>query len=378
MSDAVLVTPFDNYSYNVRIKYLEKYLVEIGYNVTVISSDFNHRTKKQYVNNRQGLELIAVPRYKRNFSISRMWSHICFAKRSLERVNTLKPDILYVSGPPNTLFKIFSNYSKNNKCRVIFELGDMWPETMPIPSKLKKLLYIPLLIWKKIRDNHIYKCDFVIFECDFFENLLKQRTNKLKGKTIYMCKESILKPTVNCINNDCIEIVYTGSINNIIDIDLIVEIIKSISSIKDTIFHIIGDGEQKDQLLKQLNGSNAKIIYHGIIYDEKNKQEIYNKCSFALNIMKQSVCVGLTMKSIDYLAGGVPLINNIKYDTMKLIDKSKCGYNIDQQNIKDIIYQLTSLSSDEIIKMKKIHMNYIKTNLAYNVLIILWMKFLIK
>ena len=54
--------------------------------------------------------------------------------------------------------------------------------------------------------------------------------------------------------------------------------------------------------------------------------------------MKQSVVVGLTMKSIDYFEGGLPIINNIHGDTWEIVLREKIGYNIDKEkNCKDII-----------------------------------------
>ncbi len=45
-------------------------------------------------------------------------------------------------------------------------------------------------------------------------------------------------------------------------------------------------------------------------------------------MMKDEVSVGLTIKSIDYLSYGLPLINNIKGDTTKLVQDEKIGQNI--------------------------------------------------
>ena len=58
------------------------------------------------------------------------------------------------------------------------------------------------------------------------------------------------------------------------------------------------------------------------------KINILAPCDYALNIMKDNVSVGLTIKSIDYLSYGLPLINNIKGDTWKLINDEKIGLNI--------------------------------------------------
>jgi hypothetical protein len=43
--------------------------------------------------------------------------------------------------------------------------------------------------------------------------------------------------------------------------------------------------------------------------------------------MKPGVCVGLTMKSIEYLSHSLPLINNIRGDTAQLVRDLKIGVN---------------------------------------------------
>lgn len=355
MKKAVIVTPFDNYSYNVRIKFVEDYLQKIGYNVKILSSDFDHRNKEKYQNNRKGLELLKVPEYRRNLSLSRIQSHRIFARKSVKRALQLQPDLLYVSGPPNFLFKYFAtNKSSFKGTKLIFELGDMWPETMPINGKKKTLFKFPMKIWASLRDKYIAKADFTIFECDLFKELVNTNIKEIKGGTIYLCKDgTTMELPKEQISNECIELVYVGSINNIIDVDLIVEISKKIAVKKKTIVHIIGDGEQRQDLISELSGKNIEVNYHGIVYDEVEKSKIYSRCSFAFNIMKETVCVGLTMKSIDYFEAGLPLINNISGDTHDLVVNNRCGYNVDRKNLDTVVEKICAVSMDEVRNMKK-------------------------
>ncbi|EMF0081377.1 glycosyltransferase [Enterococcus hirae] len=355
MKKAVIVTPFDNYSYNVRIKFVEEYLQKIGYNVKILSSDFDHRNKEKYQNNRKGLELLKVPEYRRNLSLSRIQSHRIFARKSVKRALQLQPDLLYVSGPPNFLFKYFAtNKSSFKGTKLIFELGDMWPETMPINGKKKTLFKFPMKIWASLRDKYIAKADFTIFECDLFKELVNTNIKEIKGGTIYLCKDgTTMELPKEQISNECIELVYIGSINNIIDVDLIVEISKKIAVKKKTIVHIIGDGEQRQDLISELSGKNIEVNYHGIVYDEVEKSKIYSRCSFAFNIMKETVCVGLTMKSIDYFEAGLPLINNISGDTHDLVVNNRCGYNVDRKNLDTVVEKICAVSMDEVRNMKK-------------------------
>ena len=79
--------------------------------------------------------------------------------------------------------------------------------------------------------------------------------------------------------------------------------------------------------------SGAKVIDHGKIYNQEEKKGIFDSCHYGLNIMKPSVCVGLTMKSIDYFEFGLPIINNIKGDTWEAIEKYDCGVNLGKKKL---------------------------------------------
>jgi len=70
------------------------------------------------------------------------------------------------------------------------------------------------------------------------------------------------------------------------------------------------------------------VIYHGICYDREKKQEIFDGCHFGLNIMKPSVCVGLSMKSLDYFEYGLPMLHSIPGDTWQIIEKEQTGLNV--------------------------------------------------
>ena len=96
---------------------------------------------------------------------------------------------------------------------------------------------------------------------------------------------------------------------------------------------------------------NVKIIDHGIVYDETEKAEIYSQCHMALNLMKTNVFVGLTMKSIEYFAAGLPVINNIPEDTKNIVEKNGCGFNY-TGDMDDVIAWLETLNDRKIDDMK--------------------------
>ena len=94
--------------------------------------------------------------------------------------------------------------------------------------------------------------------------------------------------------------------------------------------------------------AGAEVIFHGAIYDEAKKLEIMNRCHFGLNIMKSSVCVGLTMKSVDYFRFGLPIINNIPGDTKQLVLEQEIGTQLDA----DCTEKLLSLTNSDVLLLR--------------------------
>jgi len=93
-------------------------------------------------------------------------------------------------------------------------------------------------------------------------------------------------------------------------------------------------------LIEEVKGSGAIVEDYGKVYDPKEKQQIFDKCHFGLNIMKDTVCVDLTLKSIDYFQHGLPILNNIQADTTKIVDKYNVGFNITDENISKLPIRL--------------------------------------
>ena len=71
-------------------------------------------------------------------------------------------------------------------------------------------------------------------------------------------------------------------------------------------------------------------------------------CHFGLNIMKSSVCVGLTMKSVDYFRHGLPIINTIPGDTAELIRTRGIGVQLTE----DCHSQIAALSTQDLLDMR--------------------------
>ena len=218
----------------------------------------------------------------------------------------------------------------------MYDVIDMWPESFPVAFLRKTPLFA---IWKKPRTEGFNLADYIVAECDYYlseikpENLGSAKVLKLFKGITNEHRNEVLKSLDNYssgINKGTITLCYLGSINNIIDLDSIKTVVSALLSDQYRIvFHIIGDGSSRDQFVEMLTALGCEVEYHGKVFDEKVKRQILGKCDFGINMMRRNIKVGLTLKSIDYLNNGLPIINNIPGDTWSFVDNNGVGINFD-------------------------------------------------
>ncbi len=352
MKKAVFISCTNHYT--ERAMFFEKHFISKGYESVYITSDFNHSTKSHYSLDQPRTIQIPTKPYKSNLSLARIYSHIKFAKDTAKKVGEIKPDLIYVEIPPNSLSRQLAKYKKKNKnVQLVFDIFDMWPETFP-NSKLKSLLKLPFGIWGWFRNSGLNSADVVLCECKLFSEKINRYLKNKKSEVLYLCRENGLnKPCVYQVDDNTLNLCYLGSINNIIDIQTISELLKNINAYKKTVLHIIGDGETREQFISSAKETGTEVIFYGKIYDQEKKQEIFDKCAFGLNIMKDSVFIGLTMKSVDYFAGGLPVINSIKGDTWDLVENHSIGINLDRNNVSKTAKKICEMDFKTIEEFKR-------------------------
>lgn len=341
---AIIVS--SSYSYLERTELLKEAYERKGYDTTVIMTDFIHVGKKYVEEEKEGYVFVKTKPYYKNISPQRLYSHYRFAKDAFKKVREFDVDLLHVLIPANSLAKEADKYKKSHpNVKLYMDFIDLWPETMPI-NRFKNAF--PFRIWKDLRDKNLKRTDAIYCECNLYKEVLGVLDND-HYKTLYWAKRCETIESHPNLSMDHINLCYLGSINNIIDMDLIAETCKGIGEYKGVTLHIIGAGERKDEFMQLLKTNNIDVCDYGAVYDDEKKQQIFDQCHFGLNIMKPTVCVGLTMKSLDYFRAQLPIINSIKGDTTSLVEEYKIGFN-DYKNYTSIINQLTM---EDYLQMRK-------------------------
>jgi len=324
---AVILTCYE--SNEERVEFVYETLKQKDFDIDVITTDFSHIKKSKRNNIPNNYISINTKPYSKNLSLKRITSHRKFSKDAFSIVEDIKPDLIWLMIPANSLAKQANEYKKNNpSVKIIIDVIDMWPESLPV--NLSKQL-LPFKIWKNLRSNNLNCADYIVSECDMYQEILSKEYNG-KLSTIYWSKDYSIDKDKQNIEDNHLSLCYLGSINNIIDTDLIAKIISNIDD--DVKLHVIGEGENTEYFLNQLQNV-CDVTYYGPIRDEDKKAEILNKCHAGLNIYKKGLYIGLTVKCIDYFENGLPIINNIDGDTRNMVDNYNLGFNVDDKTILD-------------------------------------------
>ena len=327
MKKAVCISCSDHYDHRLHVA--ADCLRSRGYDTTYITSNFDHTRKEVFTCDVPGCVQIPARPYHKNLSVDRILSHRNFARDVFRYLESLpqQPDVLVVLLPPNFLAHYGARYKRRHpEVTLIFEIFDLWPETFP-GGKVKKLLAPVFKVWAALRDRNLGKADFVVTECEMFREKLGLKDST--SKAIWLCAEKLsLEIPQSQLAEDKLELCYLGAINNVISIPDICALIKQLTEKKPVTLHIIGKGERQEEFVAEAEKAGAEVIFYGAVYDEAKKLEIMSRCHFGLNVMKSSVCVGLTMKSVDYFRFGLPIINSIPADTQKLVEEKNIGLQL--------------------------------------------------
>ncbi len=354
MNKVLIVSYYD--WWENRHKYFYNWFEKKESSVMYITSNFNHISKQKKTSedlpSTVDSLMLKVPVYKKNISFSRILSNLVFSIKSFKLICEKKPDIILFLIPSNFMGLVIFFYKKvNPKVKVIIDIIDLWPETLPIRINNRAALKL-LKLWKSLRSLAIRKSDIIINECRMYEKILKNELYEKITDVLYLQKKDCY-PLQVVSNIDVINFVYIGSINNIIDIEGIVDILKKISKVKNVRLDIIGCGESADKFERKIRELGITVINHGAIFNKEKKHEIMSKAHFGLNMMKKDVVVGLTTKSIDYLSENLPLINSIPEDTEILIEDYDCGYNIHLLGSDLVVEKIISLNLEKYNNMRQ-------------------------
>jgi hypothetical protein len=325
-----------------RTELLSNFFSDHNYKPIHIISNFNHHSKKFDNSYTYSRIKVKVPRYSKNISLKRMYSHLLFSLKAFFIIIRIRPTIVYLKIPSNTILFLIHPLKFLMKFKTIVDVFDLWPESLP-ESIIKRILLLINFPLNFIRKIYLNNSNLVFLECEYYQSFLK-----IHKFIVYYPVKPKYKNNLSSYNDSYnpIKFCFLGGINSIINIPFILNFFEYLNYE----FHIVGDGNKRRYFLESLKKYNIEFTFHGIIFEEFKLSNILMSCHYGINLINENLAIGLTLKSVDYLRYGIPIINNVPGDSYKLIEEYYCGFNIISSDYRLQFFRNFSKSEHKIQK----------------------------
>lgn len=355
---------------NNRFNYVAEFMGKNQENqVELVTSRFSHKFKttrelrdEEILKLNYKLTMLYEPKYKKNVSLRRFYSHYRLSKNLKKYLDKLdyKPDVIYCAVPSLDVAKVTAKYAKRNNIKFIIDVQDLWPEAFKMVLRIpliNNIIFFPM----KRQADYIYKrADNIVAVSKTYLNRVKAVNKKsIKNEVVFLGTEMEQFDKCNTSkeikkNKNVIKIVYIGTLGHSYDIKIIIDAIKILNEkeIKNIEFLIMGDGPLRENFEEYAKQKKVDCIFTGIIQYKEMIPELCN-CDIAVNPIKKGSAGSIINKVGDYAMAGLPVINtqeNAEY--RELVDKYQIGYNCDNENVYEISERIEYLIKNEKVRIQ--------------------------
>lgn len=349
----------------MRAMNLSNMLAELGHEVVLWTSNFDHFSKKHRstgqvdykISEQISIKLIPSRGYKSNMGLSRLIDHAQLAINLRKQLrNQTPPDIAFIGYPPIETAWILSIWMKKKKIPFVVDVKDAWPEILvrAVPSKLKFLgqfLILPYkFMMKKIFKN---ARGLIAPSSTFLDWSLKQAQRKITNFDIVVPLTTPSKQFTDIeiseagdwldrldIKDDMtIRISFIGSLNSAFYFDPIIFAAKQLNYQ----FVIAGDGPMYDEIKTQSAGIK-NIVMPGWL--SQCQSQVLSKRSKVMLAPLRDLAdfkMSIPNKFYDYMSSGKPIVSSISGIAGKLISENKIGLEYVNQEITSLLVTLEKI-----------------------------------
>ncbi len=353
--------------------YLAKEWINYGYEVTVLSSSYNHYMYKTPIIKKtfteeiiDNIKFIWINNIKYNnpHGIFRILNWIYFSI-SCYRFKSDNYDVVICSSPSifNIIPFLIKNYFKKNM-KIIFEVRDIWPLTLThignySPSN-------PLILFLKFIERKSYqKSNAIVGTMGNLKSHIKNIiSDKFTLKYIpqgfdinYLLNSK--KYNINSIyklpKKSKLVIGYAGSMSISNNLETIILSARKIKEIDPNIhFYFLGDGLEREKLIKMSKDLNNVFFYKKV--EKKYVLSFLNHCDVLYDSIKKSLVYqyGISRnKLIDYMYSSKPIL--FSYDGYEdVISKINNGFIVKPNNVNELTKKIIEISKIDKKTLNKI------------------------
>jgi len=338
-------TPYHGMEF--RHYYLGKELVKLGNQVSIVSSSYSHLFKnlpKQKREKIDGVDYLWIKTFNYGESHDKRrvlkWFLFMFKVFFLP-FSLQKPDVIIVS--PMAPFSILPAWvlSKVYGAKLIYEVKDIWPLSLiELGGFSPTHPFIRFMAW--FEKFALLKSDIIVSNLqNYGEHMHKdlgiKRDFSWISNGVDLDELSEMKPldqeVKNKIPNEKFIVGYTGTVGVANALDSFCEAAKLLKDEKEILFVIVGDGQEKKNLMKKYANA-ANILFVDAIAKKQVQSmlALFDACYIGLkkeNLFKYGVSPN---KLYDYMYSAKPVLYAIDSGENNIVKTAECGVSVEAEN----------------------------------------------
>lgn len=349
---------------------------EAGHEVTVVCGMFNyltgavpdkykglsfHRSVYSDRLNVNVLRCFVSPNYYRGF-LGRLWAYfsfVAFASWGITfKLKKERYDVIIATSPPLFIGIVAWVASKIKRTPFVFEVRDLWPESAIETGVLTNESIIKMSLWL---ERMSYKKSFLInvLTPAFKERLINYKQvpeNKiilipnacdfrLSDDLLLNFNADELRRTLGWA--DKFVIIYVGVHGAANQLNQLIDAAEQLSH-TNTHFVLIGDGAQKNQLIREVQDRKLENIQFIDPMPKREVMKYIRAADVGTSVLKrvETFKTIYSNKTFDYMACKKPVLMAIDGVSRKLIEDANCGVYAEPENVEDIVGQINLLRSN--------------------------------
>lgn len=359
----------------MRMGALAKYLAEHGHRVTWWTSTFVHGEKEYIchkyreinVSKDERLILLHSPiAYKKNISVRRILYHkllaVHFLKRSKDHE---RPDIILCAWPTPQFAKAALKYGKKMDVPVIIDIRDLWPDIFEriFPERFRFLSKIVLFPLKCSTGKIMASAAGIVgkedrslqWGCDYAGRAVKKTDKRIFiGGSRPVMGESILNENLKRweslhVREENWNICFFSTLSTkSLDLETVIRAVILLGQKYSRIHLIIGGKGDGESYYRSLVKDASNIHFAGWLDQEQmNSLMAISECGIYCLKNTEDFKDTFTNKAVQYLSGGLPLINSLTGFARGFIELNHIGMNYDEGNVYSCAKAIETLYLDE-------------------------------
>jgi glycosyltransferase involved in cell wall biosynthesis len=303
--------------------------------------------------------------------IKRLLNYFSFVFSSLIRGVFLKDiDIIFTESPP--LFLGVAGYllSKLKKAKWIFNVADLWPESIAELGLVDKKSYI--YKFSQYIEGFFYRNAVLV--TGQTKTILKYINYRYPKVATYHLSNGVIPENYRGTKQSYsknILIMYAGLHGIAQGLDLILETAKQLLSFTEIEFQLIGEGPTKSGLINQAQNENITNVKFMDPVPKNKIPELLANADILIVPLKTQLTGAVPSKLYEAMAAGKPVILIAEGEAAEIVTDAKCGVLVvpgDNDGLKNAIIQLSKNPQDRKF-MGENGRNYVIQNYNRNVIV---------